>query len=75
MKQINVSKSCLVAYVMNKTVNIIFVFSFLETYIFSDPGFVTIYIYIYIYIKYIRTHTHTHTRIQIERSVLPKLLF
>ena len=73
MKQINVSKSCLVAYVMNKTVNIIFVFSFLENYIFSDPGFVTIYIYIYIYMCNI--YVHTHTRIQIERSILPKLLF
>lgn len=69
MKQINVSKSCLVAYVMNKTVNIIFVFSFLENYIFSDPGFVTIYIYMY------NIYVHTHTRIQIERSILPKLLF
>lgn len=58
MKQINVSKSCLVAYVMNKTVNIIFVFSFLENYIFSDPGFVTIYIYIYICVIYTYTHTH-----------------
>lgn len=69
MKQINVSKSCLVAYVMNKTVNIIFVFSFLENYIFSDPGFVTIYIYMY------NIYVHTHTRIQVERSILPKLLF
>lgn len=59
----------MVAYVMNKTVNIIFVFSFLENYIFSDPGFVTIYIYMY------NIYVHTHTRIQVERSILPKLLF